>query len=196
MENPTGPFTPETDGATVANISPIDSAINDIRAADGTGRPAYPTEVAQGIADDDAEAQAAIEAAAEELRRNTPRLVEPVSIMLDRERHLRLPFWAIRAFEKKAGVSAWDQDKVWGYPPNIDCLIAMVWAACLEEDPSLTIQQVERWDCMTFSNTVYIRRRLDLLWGLTMPDADADAGAGAAGGADPNGGAQSPASTG
>lgn len=101
-----------------------------------------------------------------------PRLIEPVEIELDKTRHMRLPFWALRRFEKETGVGAWDHEQVWSYPPNLDLMIALIWAALLEEEPTLTLDQVEMLPGMEFANMLYLRGRLDALWGRNNPDPE------------------------
>ncbi len=108
--------------------------------------------------------------------RTRPRLIEPVSIMLDKERALRLPFHALLAFEQASGISPWDFEAVWGYPPKVKILTLLLWAALIDEDPDLTIAQVERMPGMEFANIHYIRDRLDKCWGANQPDPEPDKG--------------------
>lgn len=115
---------------------------------------------------------AAAAAASERFVTDRPRVVEPVSIMLDRERHMRLPFWALKKFQKVTGKSPWDHDAVWGYPPDLDGTITMIWCALLDEDPDLTLEQVERLPGMEFGNIHYLRHCLDKCWGENNPDPD------------------------
>lgn len=113
-----------------------------------------------------------------------PRVIEPVEIILGGEvRHMRLPMWALNRFKKATGASPWDHDRVWGFPPDPEIITALIWAALLEEDPTILPGQVERFPEMDLTNMLYIRARLDLLWGRTNPEPSA---AQAAGGADPN----------
>jgi hypothetical protein len=98
-----------------------------------------------------------------------PRLIEPVEIMLDRPRHLRLPFWALKLFEDKTGLSAWDQDKVFGWPPKLDVIVTLLWCALLDEDPDLTIERVERMPGLEFGQIYYILHCLDECWGRNAP---------------------------
>ncbi len=98
-----------------------------------------------------------------------PRLIEPVEIILDRPRHLRLPFWALKKFEATTGVSPWDHSKVWSYPPNMDILCTMIWVGLLDEDPDLTLEEVERFPNMDFGNIHYLRHCLDECWGRNQP---------------------------
>jgi hypothetical protein len=114
-----------------------------------------------------------------------PRIIEPVEIQLDRVRHMRLPFWALRRFQKATGVSPWDHEKLWGFPPDPDLIVHLLWAALLDEDPEITPAQVERMPGMDLANMLYLRGRLDLLWGRNNPDLEAQV-AGAAGGTVPN----------
>lgn len=104
--------------------------------------------------------------------RTRPRLIAPVTIMLDRERSLRLPFHALLAFEQASGISPWDFDKVWGYPPSVKTLVLLLWAALIDEDPDLTIAQVERLPGVEFANVHYIRDKLDACWGANQPDPE------------------------
>lgn len=125
-----------------------------------------------------------------------PRIVEPVEIELDRKRHLKLPFWALKRFEQLTGVSPWDHGKVWGYPPSIDLTVAMIWAGLLWEDPELTLEQVEMMPNMEFGNIHYLRFCLDECWGRNNPDAEAPADARQNGTANPNPRQLQPSSTG
>lgn len=116
-----------------------------------------------------------LDEAIEELRKQTdipvfdstqPRVVEPVTINLGgREMHLRLPFWALRRFEKATGVSPWDHEQVWKWPPKMDHVVHLLWAALLDENPDITVEEVERLEGMEFANVHYIRRKLDECWG-------------------------------
>jgi hypothetical protein len=47
----------------------------------------------------------------------------------------------------------------------------MIWCGLLEEDPTLTIEQVERLPGMEFGNIHYLRHVLDECWGRNNPDA-------------------------
>lgn len=127
--------------------------------------------VNQIVAEEHAAAAAA--AAVPSVDTSKPRVIEPVAIQLDRERLLSLPFWAIRRFQKKTGLSAWDHDRVWGFPPDPDVIVHLVWAALLEEDESLTVEQVERFPNLDLANMLYVRGRLDKLWGEVNPPPDA-----------------------
>lgn len=98
-----------------------------------------------------------------------PRLFEPVTITLDRERHLRLPFSALRIFEQETGLSPWDSDLVWGWPPRLDTMLTLLWVALIDEDPTLTRDQLEGLPGVEFGNINYIRYCLDLCWGKNQP---------------------------
>lgn len=100
-----------------------------------------------------------------------PRLVEPVSIMLDRERHLSLPFWAMLHFERESGLSSLDPD-IWNGEPKLAAILALLHSALLEEDPNLTRDQLERLPGATLPNVPYIRDRLGRCWIESMPPPD------------------------
>ena len=102
-----------------------------------------------------------------------PRLIEPVTIRIGgKDRHLRLPFWALRRFQKETGVSPWDHDKVWAVPADLELTVALLWAALLDESPELTLDEVWMFEGMDFANIHYIRKCLDDCWGRNMPDPD------------------------
>jgi hypothetical protein len=112
-----------------------------------------------------------------------PRLIEPVVIHIGgKDRHLRLPFWALRRFQKETGVSPWDHEKVWSIPADLDLTVALLWAAMLDEAPELTLDEVWMFEGLDFANIHYIRKCLDDCWGRNMPDPDKAS----AGGSNPN----------
>jgi hypothetical protein len=102
-----------------------------------------------------------------------PRIIKEVPIILDKERHLRLPFWALKKFQAETGVNPWDHSRVWSYPPDMDALVALIWCGLLDEDPDLTLEQVERMPNMDFGNIHYLRYCLDECWGENQPKPDA-----------------------
>jgi hypothetical protein len=53
-----------------------------------------------------------------------PRLVKPVPITLDRERHMVMDFAAMEAFETTTGLSAWGREAWDGNPRNVGGLAA------------------------------------------------------------------------
>lgn len=114
---------------------------------------------------------------------NRPRLVKPVPIVLDRERHMVMDFAAMDAFEDATGFSAWGREAWDGNPRRV---AALIWAALLHEDPTLTLDEVKRMPAMTLSNMAYLTERLGELWGETMPEADQAVSEAGSGDADPN----------
>ena len=64
--------------------------------------------------------------------------IPTVKIDLDRERTLRFDFNALSAFEEATGRSALEPD-VWN-SPDARTLSALLWAAMLHEDESLTLK--------------------------------------------------------
>jgi hypothetical protein len=109
-----------------------------------------------------------------------PRIIKPIPIQLDRERHLVMDFTAMEAFEAETGLSAWSREAWDGRPRHIGLLL---WAALLHEDPELTFDVIRPY--LTMANLSYLTERLGELWGETMPEADATT-AEAEGDADPN----------
>lgn len=103
-----------------------------------------------------------------------PRIIKEVPIDLDKTRHLRLPFWALKKFQTETGINPWDHSKVWAYPPDMDALVTMLWVGLLDEDPDLTREQVERFPNMDFGNIHYLRYCLDECWGENQPKPDAN----------------------
>lgn len=102
-----------------------------------------------------------------------PRVVKPVPITLDRERHMLLDFVGMDAFEEATGLSAWEAE-AWQRPtPKI--LGALIWASLIWEDPDLTLDACKRLDGMQLANMAYLSDRLGELWGVTMPDPDPNA---------------------
>ena len=120
-----------------------------------------------------------------------PRIIKDVPIELDRVRHLRLPFWALKKFQQETGINPWDHSKVWTYPPDMDALVALIWCGLLDEDPELTKEQVERFPNMDFGNIHYLRYCLDECWGENHPKAEGDAPAGSKA-TDPNSPSRAP----
>jgi hypothetical protein len=112
-----------------------------------------------------------------------PRIVKPVPIMLDRERHMVMDFVAMDAFEDVTGLSAWGREAWDGRPRNV---VALIWAALLHEDPDLDLDAFKRLPCMTLANMGYLTERLGELWGEAFPDADDASASEAAGESDPN----------
>jgi hypothetical protein len=122
---------------------------------------------------------------AEPLNHRKPRLIEPVPIELDKTRHLRLPFWALKMFEERTGINAWDEKIIFDWPPKLAVITTLLWVALLDEDDTLTLDQVERMPGLEFGNIYYILHCLDLCWGRNQPPAD-PATASATGGGGPN----------
>jgi len=116
--------------------------------------------------------------------RPAPRVTPPVPIVLDRERHMRLDFAGMVAFEEETGLLPWD-GKVWSGEASPRVVSALIWAALIHEDPDLMLSDVRRMPGMELGNFGYLIDRLADLWGETMPEADASAGE-QAGDADPN----------
>lgn len=113
-----------------------------------------------------------------------PNIIKPVEIVLGgKTRKLQFPMWALMKFQEVTGISPWDQDKAWGYPPDPQILVTMLWCALLADDETLTREQVMRFPEFQLSNVLHIRGRLNLLWGFSNPDPDPNAPAGVA---DPN----------
>lgn len=98
-----------------------------------------------------------------------PRVIPPVAILLDRERHMIMDFAAMEKFEEVTGLSAWGRDAWDGNPRHV---AALIWAALLAEDPDLTLDAVKRMPQMSLANMAYLSDRLGELWGTTMPEAD------------------------
>lgn len=97
------------------------------------------------------------------------KLIKPVPIVLDRPRTLVMDFEAMARFEDETGVSAWGRD-AWTGTRHLP---ALIWAACLHEDPDLTLATVRSWrEILHIANIGYLSERLGDLWGATMPDAD------------------------
>jgi hypothetical protein len=149
--------------------SAIDTAIEAVQLAEQAN------DLAQQLAPTDPPRPAAVR---EPFNMRAPRLIEPVEIMLDRPRHLRLPFWALKLFQEKTGLSVWDNDKVFGWPPNLDVIVTLLWCALLDEDPDLTIERVERMPGLEFGQIYYVLHCLDECWGKNAPAPDPGAGDG------------------
>lgn len=138
---------------------------------DATAGPMSLTQAVQQVVAEEHAAAAAASLKTPPVDPSRPRVIEPVTIFLDRERHMMLPLWAIRRFQKATGVSAWDHDRVWGFPPDPDLIVHLVWAALLHEDPDLTVEEVERFPNFDLANMLYVRGRLDGMWGAINPPA-------------------------
>lgn len=100
-----------------------------------------------------------------------PRVIQPVSIKLDKERHLSLPFWAMLAFERETSLNALD-DKMWAGAMSLSTISTLLWAALLEEDPKLKLDQVQRLPGVALPNVPYIRACLERCWLETMPEPE------------------------
>jgi hypothetical protein len=154
MVSPTSPR------ARKGTASPVDDAIDGLVDAE---------RAAQAVAGDPS-APAILR---EPFNMRVPRLIEPVAIQLDKTRHLRLPFWALKLFEEKTGLSAWDNDKVFAWPPKLGVIVTLLWCALLDEDPDLTIERVERMPGLEFGQIYYVLHCLDECWGRNAPAPDA-----------------------
>lgn len=109
-----------------------------------------------------------------------PRLFNRVTIQLDRERPLHLNFKALRLFEQQTGVGAWD-DVVWDRPYKLKLLSTLLWAALLEDDPTLTLDALYELPGMEFGNIHYIWKTLQDCWGSNHPQPEAKGTNGTAG---------------
>jgi hypothetical protein len=107
-------------------------------------------------------------AAAAGLMQSTP--LEPVPILLDRLRHLRMDFRGMRAFKKQTGLSPWGREAWTDADPDI--LLALLWASLIHEDPELAIEDVERMPGVDMGNIGYLTERLGRLWGASMPEPE------------------------
>lgn len=101
-----------------------------------------------------------------------PRLFRRITVELDRERPLRLNFKALRIFEQETGESGWNEEKIWAYPWNVKLVLSYLWVALLDDDPTLTIEQLEELPGVEMGNLPYIRRQLQLCWGENAVPAD------------------------
>lgn len=116
-----------------------------------------------------------------------PRIIEPVPINIGgKERHLTLPFWALKKFQDTTKISPWDHSKVWAIPADLDLTVTLLWCALLDENPDLTLDEVWRFQGLDFGNIHYIRYCLDECWGRNNPDPEAPSVNGAEGTTDPN----------
>lgn len=100
---------------------------------------------------------------------NQPRVFERVTLKLDRERPLHFTFKALRLFEERTGVSGFNEEKIWAYPWDLKIILPYIWAGLLEDDPSLTVEQLEELDGMEYGNIIYFRRQCQRCWGQNAP---------------------------
>jgi hypothetical protein len=99
-----------------------------------------------------------------------PKVINPVPIVLDRDRTLVMNFKAMKLFHRMTGLSPWARE-VWSDPaPEI--LSALLYAALSHEDSQLTLEMVEEMPGLEMGNIAYLSDRLGELWGETMPEAD------------------------
>lgn len=109
--------------------------------------------------------------------RTRPRVLDPVTIELDKTRHLRLPFRALRLYEQETGLRVYDADTTWAHPSEpgfrLDALVTLLWVALLDEDPQLTIEDVWEMPGLEMANVHYLRTCLDECWGRNSPPPDA-----------------------
>lgn len=103
-------------------------------------------------------------------RRDGPRVIDPVPVIFDKPRTLRMDFKAMKAFRLATGLNPWDR-AVWE-DPDPEVLAKLVWASLLHEDPDLTIAEVEAFPGMDMGNIGYVSEKVGDLWGVTMPDPD------------------------
>jgi hypothetical protein len=159
MSSPTSPRAPKGTPSQVVDaaidaVAKLDAALHDSAEQAGPIDPPQPALVR------------------EPFNMRAPRLIEPVAIQLDKTRHLRLPFWALKLFEEKTGLSAWDNDKVFAWPPKLGVIVTLLWCALLDEDPDLTIERVERMPGLEFGQIYYVLNCLDECWGRNAPAPD------------------------
>ena len=104
----------------------------------------------------------------------TDKVMPVVSIMLDKERHLKFGLKALKAIEgatKKNTLSG----EFWGRPSAHD-FSALLWAGLLHEEPSLTIEQTD--DLVdNYSSIGAISESIAEAWGAAMPEPEEDKGA-------------------
>lgn len=124
----------------------------------------------------------------------TPKVVEDIPIVLDdnEDRAMRMDFRAMKLIQDRTGLVMWQGD-AWN-PENLtpDKLVIIIWAClqhqddnvrckvfskgneCAEHDTHLYIEDVEAMPGMQLSNFMYLTDRIGMLWGVSMPQADAN----------------------
>lgn len=128
--------------------------------------------VAPAAAPDDAQPE---EPAKPTFDTTLPRIFDRITIQLDRERPLRLSFKSLRIFEQETGVSGWNEERIWAYPWDVKLVLTFLWVALLDDDPTLTLEQLEDLPGVEYGNLPYIRRKLTDCWGQNAPPPDAPA---------------------
>ncbi len=97
-----------------------------------------------------------------------------VTIMLDKERHLRFDLNAMAAFEEATGKNIFEEEvvkKIINKTSPRD-LRALLWSMILHEDEALTIKQVGAW--VNINNVREATLKAVEAWASAMPKAERD----------------------
>ena len=93
--------------------------------------------------------------------------IPSVSIELDKERHMRLPFNAIIEFEKMTGKKITEMDEK---NMSMENIRALIFVALKGEDKDLTVEQVG--DMLHFGNIGDVTKKINLLFEVSMPEKE------------------------
>ena len=96
-----------------------------------------------------------------------PDLVKSVTIMLDKERKMRLDFNAMELFQEKTGLNPLTLGDRIMEPANLH---ALLWATLRDEDPQLAYEAVGRM--MGPDNAVMIEEKLGEAFTVSTPAAE------------------------
>lgn len=114
------------------------------------------------------------------------RVTDPVSIELDRVRHLRMDFEAMDLIAEQTGINLLGPDPLAREKMTPKAIATIIWACLLHEDPALTLDEVKRMPGMELANAGYLSDCIFDCFGIAMPDADADSGKPGTNGSLPN----------
>jgi len=103
----------------------------------------------------------------------TAALVKPVSIMLDKERHLKITLGGMKKFQEKTGKNLLKGFNI----ADMDAgdLAAFVWSCLIWEDPELTLEKCEFM--LDFARLTEISNKLAEALNISLPEQKGDAGA-------------------
>lgn len=96
--------------------------------------------------------------------------VDPVPVMLDRERHLLFTNRALKTIQRETGKNPFDGQQWDDLSRDPDGLTILLRAGLLHESPDLTIEEVDEW--VILPRVGYYRERLWYAYRDAMPDPE------------------------
>ncbi len=95
-------------------------------------------------------------------------LGEPVTIILDKERHLKLTLGGMKKFEEATGLKILKAEKLESLTQ--EHIIAFIWACLLPEDKKLTLEDVGYM--ITPDKLQELSETIIKVWGQAMPESE------------------------